>query len=308
VRNGFSSEQKRLAVLGVKPGRRSNLGFAIACFLVPTLVLVAALGLRTRYGLALPATSTPLVVIHARDFTFDLPDTLPAGSVRLRLVNEGATPHHAVLTRLEEGRAAGDYLSGVAAFLRGGEFPGWADDPGGPGLVMPGDSAEVTVTLAPGHYLLACYVTTPTGATHLQKGMVREFEVAAIPGALSVAPPTADVTIELMDYTFRLSSPIMAGNHWIHVVNQGPQEHEVQFVRIEPGHTPEEATAWIEGGMQGPAPFRLEGGLAGISPGRDGYLRQVFVPGDYLLLCFVPDQTDRRPHALHGMLYAIHVT
>jgi hypothetical protein len=299
VSSSFAPDRRRSAILGVKPGRRSNLGFAIACVLVPALVLAAALSLRARYGLAMPSTSTPLVVIHARDFTFDLPDTLPAGLVRLRLVNEGVTPHHAVLTRLEGGREAGDYLSGVAAFLRGGDVPT---------RVMPGDSAEVTVTLAPGHYVVACYMTTPTGITHLQKGMVREFDVAARPGALAVSPPQADVTIDLMDYAFALSSPIMAGNRFVHVVNRGPQEHEVQFVRIEPGHTPEEATAWLEGGMRGPAPLRFEGGLVGISAGRDGYVRQVFVPGDYLLLCFVPDRTDRRPHALHGMLYAIHVT
>ncbi|MDP2480161.1 MAG: hypothetical protein Q8W51_04145 [Candidatus Palauibacterales bacterium] len=306
--SSFAPDRRRSAVLGVKPGRKSNLGFAIACVLVPTLVLIAALSLRARYGLAVPSTSTPLVVIHARDYTFDFPDTLPAGLVRLRVVNEGATPHHAVLTRLEGGRKAGDYLAGVAAFLRGGDFPGWGDDPGGPGLVMPGDSADVTVTLAPGHYVVACYVRTPTGVMHLQKGMVREFDVVATPGALSVSPPQADVTIELMDYAFALSSPITTGNHTIHVVNRGPQEHEVQFVRLEPGHTQEEAMAWLEGGMQGPAPLRFEGGLVGISAGRDGYVRQAFVPGDYLLLCFVPDQTDGRPHALHGMLYAIHVT
>lgn len=303
----FAPDRKRSAALGLESGTKSTVAFVVACILGPALVLALALTLRARYGFAGPVWSAPLVVIHARDFAFELPDTVPAGIVRIRLVNDGTKPHHAVLTRLADGQTGASYLSAITAWMGGGPFPGPGDDPGGPGLVMPGDSADVVLTLAPGRYLVACYMTSPEGVPHFAKGMSREFEAVTMPGSQPIAPPAADLTVELMDYTFRLSGPLTPGKRWIHVVNRGPQEHELQLARLLPGHTREEALAWLKD-RQGPPPLRFEGGLVGISAGRDGYLRRTVVPGDYLLLCFVPDRVDRKPHLAHGMVYAVHVS
>lgn len=250
----------------------------------------------------------PLVRIEARDFAFSLPDTVPAGLVRLRLVDLGTQPHQAILTRLDPGESAQAHVASVEQFQRGGAFPGWSDDPGGPGVVSAGDSSEVIVELAPGHYMVACYVGhRRPGPDHAQRGMVREFEVVAAPGEQPAAP-AADLTIELMDYTFRLSAPITAGPHIIHVINRGPQEHELQIARVLPGHTGKEAVAWLESPAPGlPAPIRAVGGLNGLAPKKEAYVVTTLTPGDYLIGCGVPDSADARPHFAHGMVYAVHV-
>ncbi len=304
--NSFAPDRGRSAVLGLRPGRASNLGFAIACVLVPTLILLAALALRERYAVDLPVSSTPLVVIHAGDFSYRMPDTVPAGLVRLRLIDEGQTPHHAVLTRLEPGQSAAGYLRGVTSWMKGGAFPGWGDDPGGPGLVMPGDTAEVAVRLVPGHYLIACFMASPEGVPHFAMGMTRQFDVVATSGATPDTPPAAAVTVDLSDFAFDVSAPLAAGRHWIHIVNGGVQEHEVQLIRILPGHTADEAMTWLRE-RQGPPPFRFEGGVSGLARGRDAYLFRDLSAGDYLLLSLIPDRVDRAPQVTHGMQYLVHV-
>lgn len=159
--NAYGPGRGRWVTAGLKPDRASSLGLVITCVLVSTIALVGVLTLRARYGVARSSSPPSPVTIGATEYGFALPDTLPAGSVRLRLVNRGREPHHAVLTRLEAGRTAAE--------------------PGALGTVMPGDSAEVVVTLEPGRYLVACYLESPDGVMHRARGMAREFEVAALP-------------------------------------------------------------------------------------------------------------------------------
>jgi len=163
----------------MKPGRASNLGLAIICMLVSVVALVGVLTLRARYGIAGPSSSPPLVIITATDYGFTLPDTLPAGPVRLRLVNRGGEPHDAVVTRLRPGAEAPGSAERPDDWMRGDVLPGWSDDPGVPGTVLPGHSAEAVVTLKAGRYVVACYVESPGGVMHVMKGMAREFEVVA---------------------------------------------------------------------------------------------------------------------------------
>jgi hypothetical protein len=44
---------------------------------------------------------------------------------------------------------------------------------GGPGALSPLKSGEVTLDLAAGSYVLACFIASPDGAPHLAKGMLK---------------------------------------------------------------------------------------------------------------------------------------
>jgi len=49
------------------------------------------------------------------------------------------------------------------------------------------------------------------------------------------------------------------------------------------------------------------GGASGIAQGRHMFVTADFKPGKYVLLCFIPDARDGRPHSAHGMTKEITV-
>jgi hypothetical protein len=58
----------------------------------------------------------------------------------------------------------------------------------------------------------------------------------------------------------------------------------------------------------GPAPGTIHGGLSGIMPGAHSFIEVDLPPGDYGLLCFLPDAKDGKPHFEHGMAQQAKVT
>ena len=160
--------------------------------------------------------------------------------------------------------------------------------------------------LEPGTYALLCFIPAPDGMPHLMKGMSRELKVAG-PERAAGSEPEADLVIKLVDYDFELSGPLTAGKHTIRVENSGPQPHEIAIVRLNPGRKPADFTAW---GMKpvGPAPGTIHGGLSGIMPGTHAFIEVDLPPGEYGLLCFLPDRKDGKPHFMHGMQKQTNVT
>jgi DNA-binding CsgD family transcriptional regulator len=51
-----------------------------------------------------------------------------------------------------------------------------------------------------------------------------------------------------------------------------------------------------------PPPGEPAGGATALAPAGVNYLTADFAAGNYVLLCFVPDAADGRPHLAHGML------
>lgn len=69
----------------------------------------------------------------------------------------------------------------------------------------------------------------------------------------------------------------------------------------------EDLLAWLGGPRKTPQPGEPAGGTTAIAPGRVNYLTADFAPGQYVMLCFVPDQADGRPHMAHGMVRELRV-
>ena len=260
-----------------------------------------------------PATpaAPPVVTITATDFAFSAPDTIAAGLTTFRLVNHGKEPHQAVIftapgksfTELET--AAVLTGSGPAAEAK------WFQTfvamqpafPGSPGAVLAPDSVVITSNLAPGNYLIACFIPSPDGKWHVQKGMFRRLVVTpAASGATATAEPKSDITVTLSDYTFATSTPLTAGTHTIRVENAGPQLHELTIERLAPGKTLADWQKWAAGGMKGAPVSMPVGGFTGPDKGKVGWLTLTFTPGNYLFLCYVPDVKDGAPHLMHGMV------
>ena len=264
------------------------------------LVLVAACSCARR-----PATPLAHVVtIGATDYAFGAPDTIVAGLITFRMINQGREPHQAVVA----GSPERTFAELEAALLREGPIPEWLTFPGGPGNVVAGDSSIITANVTPGNYLILCFIPSPDGNPHVMKGMYRRLVVTPAPQSAPVAvEPNADVTVQLSDYAFALSAPLTAGTHVIRVENDGPQLHELTIERLAPGKSAADFQQWVAGGMKGPPPVEPAGGFAGPSNGKVGWLTITLKPGNYLLNCYVPDFKDGEPHFVHGMVQQITV-
>jgi hypothetical protein len=243
------------------------------------------------------------VIITATDFKLDLPASIPAGAIALQLVNQGKELHQAQIVRLEDGKTVADLEK---AMKENGPLPSWMKFVGGPNGIAPGQEATSTASLAPGRYAALCLIPGPDGIPHLAKGMIQPFEVTA--GAGTAALPVATDTLTLTDYSFQSSRPLTPGRHTILVENAGPQPHELVVLRLAPGKTVEDFATWAtSGGMKGPPPAMPMGGVGVMEKGGNGVFSVDLPPGDYGLICFVPDAKDGKLHLAHGMMKQIKV-
>ncbi|MFZ5884209.1 MAG: hypothetical protein ACOYYI_10560 [Chloroflexota bacterium] len=114
--------------------------------------------------------------VNLKDFTFDMPDSLPAGKVTIQITNDGPEPHEFNILKLEEGKTAAD----VMAFLSGetGGPPPFAPVGGANGIDA-GVTEYAELDLAPGTYVAICNIPSPKaeGHPHFTLGMIKEFTV-----------------------------------------------------------------------------------------------------------------------------------
>ena len=75
----------------------------------------------------------------------------------------------------------------------------------------------------------------------------------------------------------------------VDVHNEGPQAHEVIFIKFKPGKTLADAAAWQAAGSKGPGPFTFAGGMGEIEPNETQQMHLDLPPGDYAALCVLPD-------------------
>jgi hypothetical protein len=272
------------------------------CITVSPLVLCAIVACHPAEKPAAVDSTAPspnVFTIVVEEYQFKLPSSsIPAGLTTIRMVNAGKELHHVQLYRLTDGKTFEDF---TAALQAGGPFPAWALAAGGPNPSAAGlPDASTTLRLEPGPHAIVCFIPGPDGMPHLAKGMIASLDVVA-EGAVA-GNPAGDVEMVLTDYAFGLSAPMPAGPHTIHVENQAAQPHEVVLVRLAEGATGLSFPEWADGGMKGPPPATLIGGVSAISNGMSASFPVDLSPGRYALICFVPDAADGKPHFVHGMV------
>jgi uncharacterized cupredoxin-like copper-binding protein len=251
-------------------------------------------------GAAAPATAN-VVTITATDFAFQAPATIPAGLTTINLVNRGPELHHVQLVKLAEGHTVQELMEAVK---HDGPPPPWVSFVGGPNTPVPGGQAQATLDLAPGSYAIVCFIPSTDGVLHVAKGMVKPLTVTPASSRARAAAPDARIT--LRDYAYEITPEIAAGKRTIRVENEAAQPHELILVQLAPGKSAADMLAWI-GKMQGPPPGAPVGGTTFLSQGVSNDVTVDFQPGEYALLCMVPDARDGKPHVAHGMVRQITV-
>ena len=242
------------------------------------------------------AAATPkMVTFTAREFAFEGPDTISAGLTMFHLNAAGQEIHHLQLIKLEQGKTFADFQAASK-----GQPPEWAVPYGGVNPPAPGGMSVATQTMEPGNYAVVCFVEGADKVPHIAKGMMKGLTVTADANA-NMTEPTADVTLTLNDYSFTLSKPLVAGRQMIKVENAAAQPHEVVLVQLDPGKTMQDLGKWVAD-MKGPPPGKPVGGIPAFMKGKNAYFEATLAPGDYGMICFVPDVKDNKPHVEHGMV------
>lgn len=260
------------------------------------------------------AAPSNVVEVTATDFGFEMPEEIASGWTTLRLTNSGEQEHFLYTYRLPErvtydqfkqvampafGRVWNRYASGETSREEAmGEFaaelPEWfmtdLVPTGGVALTEPGETAESTVHLAPGTYVVECYVKTPKGTWHTERGMQQKLIVTDEKNGAS--PPDADVEILLSNYEIEVSGALSAGPQTlaVHVEDrpEGFMAHDLNLFRLEGEETVEEIVAWMDwmdlDQFRAPAPTYSLGGVEHTAPGQTGYMTANLEPGRYALV------------------------
>jgi hypothetical protein len=239
------------------------------------------------------------VTIKGADFSFEAPDSLPAGLTTIDFQNVGQEYHHVQLARLNDGVTLPQLQE---ALQKEGEAAiRLVTLVGGVAALDPGGNGSVTLELANGQYVLLCFIPSADNVPHLAKGMIRPLTVTGSASAAASVPQAA-VTVDMEDFHFTMPAEVKAGRQVWKVVNKGPQPHEISIARLADGKTLDEAAAWFAK-PEGPPPFQLVGGMQGMNAGApDAYINLDLQPGSYVAMCAIPDPATGKAHSDLGMV------
>ena len=250
------------------------------------------------HALSYEFSQPSVAIFSAWDNRFEGPDTIPGGQVTIRLQNRGHEPHQLQLLKLDEGKSPAD----LDAALRegGGVVPRWAKHMGGPNGIGSGDTAEATMYLEPGSYVIICGIPTKNHQTHAALGMQKALLVAKN----APAPPDfyGNFHMAMFDYEFVVVQSLKKGRHTFYVINRGSQTHQASVVRLHPGASAQDVLAAFDSDATLPLPGKLIGGISGLEPGGDGTFTAEFTPGNYAIICMFSNPIVGNSHAAKGMV------
>jgi len=247
-----------------------------------------------------PTMAMPEIKINSADYSYTAPETVTAGWVRVILTNSGTEPHHVQFLRLNDGVTVQQFEDA----LKQGEGPALAmtKQVGGVGAVHPGGMAGAVINLPAGEYVILCLIPSPSDhVAHHAKGMIKSLTVSE--GDNTASEPTASLTVQLKDFMFDLPASLPAGKNVIMLINEGPEPHEFNILRLEEGKTADDVLKFLKGEAGGPPPFAPVGGMNGLDVGVSGYAELDLMPGNYVAICNIPSpKGNGAPHFMLGMV------
>lgn len=221
-----------------------------------------------------PPSETPQeppqeIRITVTDDSYEMPGGLESEPISLTLQNEGKQVHRAYFARLNQGVTEKDVRSALSkgpdallpVITLAGSMP----------EVEAGATSEIGMLFPQGDYIVIDpEVRGPPPLAF--------FEVSGANGP-AVEEPAADYSVEAGDFYFEISNPI-SGEATVEITNVGEQSHEVGIGE--------------KGGDEVTTVFAP-------APGGTSWATITLEPGDYELVCFLPDPKTGKPHVKLGM-------
>jgi hypothetical protein len=237
------------------------------------------------------------------DFYAPFNTQLKAGLVEVHLHNAGSVTHQVQLMRLHDGVTTAAYVLALVA-SQGGAALQLADASGGSNAVDPGGDQTTFVNLAAGDYVAMCFLSDGgDGAPHFAHGMLAPFTVE---GQGTSAHPPARSLGSVGAYNFNYNMPAVVDGHGLYgFTNTSTTDtHELTIMRLAANSSAQSFLTWIRGGTGQPPVVSSNGGAGALAPGRTAYVQFELPPGNYVAVCFVPD--DESPHPPHAVLGMVH--
>ncbi len=119
--------------------------------------------------------------------------------------------------------------------------------------------------------------------------------------AASFDPTTHVAVVHAKDFAFDAPDTVTAGWTQFHLVNDGPNLHHVQLVRLDSGKTAQDLGAALKNPGPPPRWAVFVGGPNAPSPGTESDATVDLRPGNYVVMCMV-DIPDHVPHFAKGMI------
>lgn len=272
---------------------------------------------------AVEAAGPEVVELRAVGTQFVGPSKIPSGWTTFRFINSSPMIHFAIIDvppagvnaqevsesvmmpfqEAMDAMNAGDDDAVNAAY---GRFPEWLSElgrNGGPGLLSAGLTGQTTVYLAPGHYVIECYVKTDgvfhsTPPAEGRLGMLLDLTVT---GEDNGAPePAPTVTLDLSNDGIELESGAWKQGLNTVRVNVIEQQalpnfagNDVHLLRVDSSDSIAMAATWMDWrapqGLQSPSPVTFLGGIQDLPAGSHGYFTVELDKGNYALLGEAPD-------------------
>jgi hypothetical protein len=271
---------------------------ALWMMLAVVLVLGLAISACTPAGGEEADAGIPEIVVEMTDNGLTVPSDVPSGVVAFKMMGEG----DAIPARLNEGVTVDqvnealmqpDPFAALALVTLLGGGSNTTDD-------------KLTLDLQQGEHVI---VNFPENAPP----SVVPFTAGEPSGA---TPPTADVTVDLVDFNFVAPTEIESGPKVWQINNKGTQWHEMGIVKLKEGVTINDVVSMLmseEGAAAPPqaegAPFEEVAFWAPNGPGETAWVTWDLPPGEYTVICFLPDVNgDMTPHVAHGMVGQLTVT
>ena len=210
--------------------------------------------------------------IAVTDESYKMPREFESEPVALTLQNKGEEVHRAYFARLNQGVTERDVRSAMSKspdalfslITVAGSMP----------EIEPGTTSEIGMLFPEGKYL----VIDP----EVEGPPPLSFFAVSPASGPEVREPSADYSIEAGDFYFKVSDS-SPGEATVQIANVGKQSHEVGIGKGVKGQRGEVTTVF--------AP----------APGGTMWTTVTLEPGDYTLLCFLPDPKTGKPHVKLGM-------
>ncbi len=180
---------------------------------------------------------------------------------------------------------------------------------GGGSYAIPGKSVEFLVDLTPGTWQIAASYQPEDGEEIMTLTPLTVREATPAPATVI----EADVTLELQDVAFDISSPIVAtGPQLWHVTNTGEQPRQMVLFKTPRAFTPEDFLGFFQSMDAGTPSAEFMSMVwvaytAVASPGYGTWVELDLEPGIYTATSWVIDPETQAPALLLGMVQSFTV-
>jgi hypothetical protein len=234
--------------------------------------------------------------------------SVKGGLATLTVSNKGKGPHSAQLARIEGDHTAQDALKIIGA--QSDKTPDWLRAEGGVGAVGPGQTANASVILDPGKYI----VVDEGGPESKGPPGYSEFTVEGkTPGSLPGTPTTITAANPGKEkYRWDIKGELKSGTQQVTFVSKGKEAlHIIAAARLNSDASKDQIVKALESEAAKPPKFIDQTSFYGTAV-IDGGKTQVAPlslrnPGRWVLFCPLPDREGGKPHFKEGLIKVVTV-